>query len=180
MITKLSKFLSRILRHQPELIGLVLDPNGWADVEELILLANEKGTPLDRAIMEQIVATSDKQRFAFNADKSKIRANQGHSIAVDLNLTPHPPEILFHGTATRFLAAIQQQGLLPGKRQHVHLSRSESIARQVGQRHGQPTVLTIRAGVMATAGFVFFCSDNGVWLTAHVPSAYIDQPSIQI
>jgi putative RNA 2'-phosphotransferase len=174
-IVKLSKFLSLILRHQPEVIGLSLDENGWADVTQLIELANHKGTALTLPLLEEIVATNDKKRFAFNADKSKIRASQGHSITVDLALTPQqPPAYLFHGTATRFLESIRAQGLLPGSRQHVHLSADESVAMNVGQRHGKPVVLKVDSGKMAQAGYEFFLSENQVWLTATVPPEYLD------
>jgi putative RNA 2'-phosphotransferase len=135
-IVKYSKFLSLILRHQPELIGLSLDENGWTDVSQLIELANKKGTALTAELLEEVVASNDKKRFAFNADKSRIRASQGHSIEVDLALVPQqPPAYLFHGTATRFLDSIRDRGLLPGSRQHVHLSADESVAINVGQRH---------------------------------------------
>jgi putative RNA 2'-phosphotransferase len=174
-IVKLSKFLSLILRHQPEVIGLSLDENGWADVAQLIELANQKGTALTLPLLEEIVATNDKKRFAFNADKSKIRASQGHSITVDLALTPQqPPAYLFHGTATRFLESIRAQGLLPGSRQHVHLSADESVAMNVGQRHGKPAVLKVYSNKMAQAGYEFFLSENQVWLTATVPPEYLD------
>jgi putative RNA 2'-phosphotransferase len=178
-IVKYSKFLSLILRHQPEIIGLSLDENGWAEVSQLIELANKQGTALTPELLEEVVATNDKKRFAFNADKSRIRASQGHSIAVDLALVPQqPPAYLFHGTATRFLDSIRDRGLLPGSRQHVHLSEDESIAKNVGQRHGKPIVLKVRSGEMAQAGTSFFLSDNGVWLTDNVPSQYLDFPDV--
>jgi putative RNA 2'-phosphotransferase len=174
-IVKLSKFLSLILRHQPEVIGLSLDENGWADVAQLIELANQKGTALTIPLLEEVVATNDKKRFAFNTDKSKIRASQGHSITVDLALTPQqPPTYLFHGTATRFLESIRAQGLIPGSRQHVHLSADESVAQNVGQRHGKPIVLKVHSGKMAKTGHEFFLSDNQVWLTATVPPEYLE------
>jgi putative RNA 2'-phosphotransferase len=174
-VVKYSKFLSLILRHQPELIGLSLDENGWADVAQLIELANKKGTALTAELLEEVVASNDKKRFAFNADKSRIRASQGHSIEVDLALVPQqPPAYLFHGTATRFLDSIRDRGLLPGSRQHVHLSADESVAINVGQRHGKPTVLIVHSGEMAQAGISFFLSDNGVWLTDTVPPQYLD------
>lgn len=176
-IVKYSKFLSLILRHQPEIIGLSLDDNGWADVAQLLDLANQKGTALTIELLEEVVATNDKKRFAFNTDKTKIRANQGHSIDVDLALVPQqPPEYLFHGTATRFLDSIRDRGLISGSRQHVHLSDDESVAMNVGQRHGKAIVLKIRSGRMALAGMRFFLSDNGVWLTDTVPSQYLDFP----
>ncbi len=170
-----SRFLRLILRHQPETIGLTLDKQGWADVAELLAKANAHGMALDFATLLEIVATSDKQRFAWNADQTQIRANQGHSIAVDLALTPcAPPAILYHGTAQPFVSAILQQGLLKGRRQHVHLSADYETAWQAGARHGVPAVFTVRAHAMVQEGFVFYCSANSVWLTEQVPSRYLD------
>ena len=135
----MSKFLSLVLRHKPETIGLTLDANGWADVEELMERARQNGRPLTRPLLERVVAENDKKRFALSEDGTKIRANQGHSITVDLALKPQlPPETLYHGTASRFIASIRQQGLRPGSRQHVHLSVDEATATNVGQRHGKP------------------------------------------
>ena len=170
-----SKFLSLILRHQPEKIGLSLDANGWADVAELLRLSAAAGKPLTRTLLEEVVTTSDKQRFVLSEDGLKIRANQGHSISVDLGLTPQvPPPVLFHGTATRFLESIRQQGLLKGSRQHVHLSPDEVTATKVGQRHGKPVVLKVTAGEMHAAGRLFYCSANGVWLTDYVPPVFLE------
>lgn len=178
-LVKLSKFLSLILRHKPQVIGLQLDTHGWAEVEDLIDRVNQHGIPVSRELLETIVETNDKQRFALSADGSKIRANQGHSLAVVLDLpTQPPPPKLFHGTATRFLASIRSQGLVSGNRQHVHLSADELTAVQVGQRHGSPIVLTIAAEAMFLAGFPFFLSSNGVWLTATVPPRYIEFPDV--
>jgi putative RNA 2'-phosphotransferase len=178
-IVKYSKFLSLILRHQPEIIGLSLDENGWADVAQLIALANKQGTALTPELLEEVVATNDKKRFAFSTDKSRIRASQGHSIEVDLALVPQqPPEYLFHGTATRFLDSIRDRGLIPGSRKHVHLSADESIAMSVGKRHGKPIVLKVRSAEMAQAGISFFLSENGVWLTDTVPFQYLDFPDV--
>lgn len=178
-LVKLSKFLSLILRHKPETIELTLDRYGWADVAELIHLANKHNkTPLTQALLEEIVASNDKKRFAFNEDKSKIRANQGHSIAIELNLVPQtPPDILFHGTATRFIESILTQGLIAKSRQHVHLSLDKTTAIKVGSRHGKPVVLNIWAIKMHLADFEFFRSNNGVWLTKQVPVEYIEFPS---
>jgi putative RNA 2'-phosphotransferase len=177
-LTRTSKFLSLVLRHKPEEIGLTLDENGWANVEELIVRANHSGRKLDRATIEQVVATSDKKRFALSPDGTRIRANQGHSVDVDLALEPRqPPEILFHGTATRFLESIREQGLLPGNRQQVHLSLDEATAVKVGQRHGKPVVLKVRSGEMWRMGIKFFCSDNGVWLTEKILREYIEFPA---
>jgi putative RNA 2'-phosphotransferase len=176
-LVKLSKFLSLILRHQPDMLGLTLDPEGWCDVEVLITAARQHGVPLTRAIVEHIVAENNKQRFAFSPGGQQIRASQGHSLTVDLGLEPlTPPEILFHGTATRFVGAIRQAGLLPQGRQYVHLSPDETTALNVGRRHGQPVVLRIFAGQMHVAGHAFYLSANGVWLAAHVPVNYIVFP----
>ena len=173
-LTKVSKFLSLILRHKPETIGLVLDEQGWADVDTLIELARQKGTQINRSILEQVVAENDKKRFTFNEDLSKIRANQGHSVAVNLALTPQqPPEYLYHGTATRFLDSILHQGLIKQNRNHVHLSSDRSTAIKVGRRHGTPVVLKIQAAKMYQDDFVFFLSKNNVWLTDSVPPKYI-------
>lgn len=169
-----SRFLSWVLRHQPQAIGLQLDAQGWAPIDALLQLAQPTHL-LTRAQLQQVVARSDKQRFAISADGMRIRANQGHSLPVDLGLAcaPPPPQ-LYHGTATRFLDAIRRDGLLPGQRQHVHLSASPDTALQVGQRHGQAVVLTVRTQAMAEAGHAFHRADNGVWLTARVPVAFID------
>ncbi len=174
-LIKLSKFLCLILRHKPETIGLKLDKQGWAETNNLINLLQKQGTKINKLIIEEIVAHDDKKRFSFNQDKSKIRANQGHSITVDLALDPkQPPEYLFHGTARRFIDSIATQGLIKRQRHHVHLSSDEATAIKVGQRHGKPVVLTIHAQEMYDSGFAFFLSDNQVWLTDHVPVQYID------
>lgn len=170
----ISKFLSLVLRHKPEEIGLVLDTNGWANIDELILLAGHKGMSLTRAMIETIVAESDKQRFAISEDGVRIRANQGHSVDISLGLKPQvPPELLFHGTATRFLVSIRARGLHAASRQHVHLSQDRDTAEKVGSRHGKPVVLVVESGKMARDGHLFFKSDNGVWLTAAVPANYL-------
>jgi putative RNA 2'-phosphotransferase len=146
-------------------------------VEELIACAGRHGRRLDRAIIERVVATNDKKRFALSDDGLKIRASQGHSVEVDLTLEPRtPPEALFHGTATRFLESIRAKGLLPGNRNHVHLSPDHLTAVKVGERHGRPVVLRVRAGAMSRAEVAFFLSDNGVWLTAHVPVEFLEFP----
>lgn len=172
---KLSKFLSLVLRHKPETIGLTLDEKGWAEVDTLINLAKKKGIKINKLILEEVVANNDKKRFSFNEDKTKIRANQGHSITVDLALKPkQPPEYLFHGTATRFIDSIATKGLLKQQRNHVHLSADKATAIKVGQRHGKVVVLKIQAQKMYDAGFTFFLSNNQVWLTDSVPVKYID------
>jgi len=169
-----SKFLSLLLRHRPETIGLELDAQGWADIDAIVELSASGSTPLTRALIERIAATSDKWRFAISADGSRIRANQGHSLAVDIGLaTAVPPTLLYHGTAMRFLDSIRAQGLLRGSRQHVHLSADEATAVKVGARHGKPVVLVVASGEMHSQGFVFHRSDNGVWLTDHVPPPYL-------
>jgi putative RNA 2'-phosphotransferase len=177
-LIRTSKFLSLVLRHRPERIGLALDENGWADVGELIEKAGAHGVTLTREWIAEIVATSDKQRFALDTEGRRIRANQGHSVDIDLGLDPtEPPAVLFHGTAARTVPAIRSEGLRPGNRQHVHLSRDDATAIKVGQRHGRPVVLRIRSGEMWARGMPFFCSDNGVWLTKAVPAEYIEFPA---
>jgi putative RNA 2'-phosphotransferase len=177
-LVRTSKFLSLVLRHKPEAIGLTLDPEGWADVDELIALAGREGRSLSRGLIARVVATNDKQRFALSPDGSKIRANQGHSVDIDPGLAPVvPPDILFHGTATRFLDSIRAQGLIPGSRLHVHLSADEATALKVGRRHGRPVVLTVRSGAMHAAGMAFYRSENGVWLTDRVPAEFLEIPS---
>lgn len=179
-IIRLSKFLSLVLRHQPQVAGLSLDPGGWARVDELLAGARRAGLPLDEATLRQVVEQNDKQRFAFSADGLKIRASQGHSIPVDLGLEPlTPPELLYHGTATRFLDHIRRQGLVPGNRNHVHLSPDEHTATKVGQRHGRPVVLTVQAGHMHQDGHRFYLSANGVWLANHVPVEYLVFPTVE-
>lgn len=173
-IEQTSKFLSLVLRHSPETIGLRLDNEGWADIEELISSANAKDRHLSRELLIEIVSSSDKQRFAISDDGTKIRANQGHSLAVDLKLEPRvPPSQLFHGTATRFEASIRKDGLLRGSRQYVHLSSSIEVATTVGARHGKPMVLSVLAEQMHQDSMAFYLSQNGVWLTESVPVKYI-------
>ena len=177
----MSKFLSFVLRHRPDQIGLKLDKEGWADVNELIILANtyqqKKGLPLlDKSILDEIVAKNDKKRFAYSDDGWKIRASQGHSIFnVDLKLAPKvPPQYLYHGTAGKFVDSIKKNGLSRMNRNHVHLSETNDIATKVGSRHGKPKVLRIKAKEMANDGFDFFLSDNGVWLVDSVPLKHIE------
>ena len=176
-VVRTSKFLSVVLRHKPESIGLRLDAQGWASIADLVDASARSGRPLSRELIAEVVATSDKQRFALSPDGQRIRANQGHSLDVELGLAPAvPPAILYHGTADRFLASIGARGLHAGSRQHVHLSRDEPTAMKVGSRHGRPVVLTVRAGSMHAAGHAFFLSDNGVWLTDAVPPQFIVFP----
>jgi putative RNA 2'-phosphotransferase len=173
-LVKLSKFLSLVLRHQPEKIGLKLDEAGWVAVSELMQACNAGGFPITRSLLEEVVQTNDKKRFAFSDDGLKIRASQGHSVEVELAYAPlAPPEILYHGTATRFLDSIKEQGLLKGQRHQVHLSADRETAVRVGARHGEPVVLVITSGQMHTEGFLFYLSENRVWLTDHVPPRYI-------
>ncbi len=173
-----SKFLSFVLRHKPEAIGLVLDANGWASLDELLRLANRHGHAMTIEDVVSVVASSDKQRFALDPAGERIRANQGHSAGVDLGLAAlSPPELLYHGTAERFLPSIRQSGLLKQARHHVHLSQDARTALQVGERHGQPVVLTVRAASLSASGHPFYRSENGVWLTGHVPPAFIEFPA---
>lgn len=173
-----SKFLSYVLRHKPETIGLELDPEGWAMVDQLLNLAGKHGTALSRKLLLEIVATSGKKRFALSQDGSRIRANHGHSIRVDLGLSPQtPPRILFHGTATRFEASIRAQGLVAGSRQYVHLSADRETAIQVGNRYGKPLLLEVEALAMCNRGYEFFMSANGIWLTRAVPAGYLNFPN---
>ena len=169
-LTRTSRFLSRVLRHDPAAAGVELDPHGWASVDRLIEGARRNGVPLTRELLAQVVADNDKQRFSLDADGRRIRAAQGHSLAVDLGLVPEPPPAtLYHGTAVRHLDSIRRNGLQPGRRQHVHLSATPGIARQVGARHGPPVVLAIDADGLHRTGHDFFRAANGVWLTASVP-----------
>ena len=176
-LTQSSKFLSLILRHEPAKFGVALDEAGWADVEGLLQACRRHGRDIDRALLQQIVATNDKKRFSFDETGTRIRANQGHSVEVELGYAPAvPPALLYHGTATRFVAAIRAEGLKKMARHHVHLSADEATARAVGQRHGKPAVLVIDAGAMVSDGFSFFPSANGVWLVDHVPATFIVFP----
>ena len=171
---QLSKFLSFVLRHKPDSIGLALDSEGWASVDDLIAKSHTTGTQFTREDLLRVVETSDKKRFSLSADSCLIRAAQGHSVAVDLGLVPkEPPAVLYHGTATRFVASILAEGLKPKSRQQVHLSADEATAHKVGQRHGTPSVLKVDALGMHQEGFKFFLADNGVWLIDHVPPEFL-------
>jgi len=173
-----SKFLSLILRHEPERVGLKLGDAGWVGVDELLQAVNSHGVSLTLDELKHIVATSDKKRFAFSEDGLRIRASQGHSVEVDLQYPRQtPPELLYHGTATRFLDDIRQHGLKKMQCHDVHLSAETRVTLQAGGRHGKPALLTIRAGDMHRAGFVFRCSANGVWLVDHVPPQFIQFPT---
>ena len=168
-LEKISKYLSYILRHRPDSIGVKMDKYGWVDIDEL--MEKSKDIPLSREVIEKVVKSSDKQRFSIK--ENKIRANQGHSIEVDLQLVPQkPPQKLYHGTATRFLESIQSKGILPKSREYVHLSKDVETAENVGKRHGKAVVIEIDTGKMYEDGYLFYLSDNGVWLTKKIPYDY--------
>ena len=170
---KLGRFLSLVLRHDPGAAGITLDEHGWADVNELLAGVNRTGRRIDLPTLERIVRENNKRRYAFSEDHTKIRANQGHSIPVDVELKEEkPPQYLYHGTATRFLPAIQGEGIRRMGRQYVHLSGDFETAMAVGKRHGIPVVITIDAAAMARDGVTFYRSENGVWLCEHVPARY--------
>jgi putative RNA 2'-phosphotransferase len=172
---KVSKYLSRHLRHQPQRIGITLDANGWVPVGELLRAAARDGFAVTRAELDHAVTTNDKQRFTVDGDR--IRANQGHTVAVDLGLPPaEPPGYLFHGTVVRVLDAIRAEGLRPMNRHHVHLSSDRETATRVGARRGRPLVLCVDAGAMHRAGHIFHVSANGVWLTDAVPPQFLRLP----
>lgn len=177
VLTETSKFLSYVLRHQPQAIGLSLDREGWANVDALIAAAAQHGRKLDRALIERVVEINEKKRFALSADGAHIRAVQGHSTdSVSIAFEERtPPWVLYHGTATRFLESIRAQGLVSGSRHHVHLSQDVATAVSVGQRYGQPVVLTIAAGQMHAQGFKFYQAQNGVWLTPTVPAQFLSK-----
>lgn len=171
---EISKFLSYVLRHKPEAIGIALDDEGWVDVDELLGAAARNGKLISRELLAEVVATNDKQRFSFSPDGQSIRANQGHSVEVDLALEPcEPPELLYHGTVERFVDSIHRQGLLRGQRHHVHLSADRETAAKVGARRGRPVIIVVAAGNMHRAGHQFFRSTNGVWLTEAVPPEFL-------
>lgn len=174
-LLKKSKFLSMVLRHRPETIGLALDENGWVNVEELLEASANAGQNISKSLLREIVATNSKQRFVFSSDQSKIRANQGHSVkGIDLELTvTEPPEILYHGTVEKFLPAIKKSGLQKMQRHHVHLSSTVETAQSVGTRRGKPVILVVHAAAMFKAGYEFYISKNDVWLTESVPLQYI-------
>ena len=170
-----SKFISLILRHKPETIGIALDEHGWANVEELIEGVS-KTHKLDMETLERIVAEDEKQRYSFNEDKTLIRANQGHSIPVDVELEEVvPPVTLYHGTGEKYVASIDAQGLIPKSRLYVHLSGDKETATKVGTRHGKPVIYIVHSGDMHRDGFKFYRSVNGVWLTKEVPVKYLEK-----
>jgi len=168
-LTSVSKKLSYILRHNPSSVGLVMKAGGWVDVEQLL-----KGMSINMGTLEQIVSEDDKQRYSFSDDKTMIKANQGHSIDIDMSFErAYPTDVLYHGTAQRFIESIEAEGIKSMNRQYVHLSDNLDTAVKVGSRHGKPVILTIDAKRMADDGYRFYLSDNGVWLTEHVPWSYV-------
>ena len=171
---KISKFLSYVLRHKPESIDLKLDGNGWAETNDLLEKMKANTFEVTAEMLEHIVATNNKQRFSFNENKTKIRASQGHSINVELNLkAATPPQYLYHGTGEKFVFSILANGLQKRERQQVHLSQYRETAIEVGQRHGKPRVFIVEATHMCSEGFLFYLSDNNIWLTDHVPAKYL-------
>lgn len=172
--TKKSKFLSLVLRHHPEEIGIQLDAHGWANVPEIL-----DGMGLSMQELEHIVDTDNKQRYSFNMDKTKIRANQGHSVLVDVELEKAtPPAILWHGTAQKYVSSIDQMGLISKKRLYVHLSKDIDTAKRVGSRHGKVVVYQVNTKQMCLDGYSFYLSKNGVWLTKRVPAIYLRKETI--
>ncbi|UFH33966.1 RNA 2'-phosphotransferase [Chryseobacterium sp. C-71] len=177
MKKKIKQFLSYVLRHHPELIDLTLDENGWANVDELITKSKRdsyQGFTFEE--LDEIVETNDKKRFIFNEDKTRIRASQGHSIDINLDLIPQqPPAFLYHGTAQNNVESILEKGIEKRNRQHVHLSIDKETATNVGMRHGKPIILTISTGKMFEDGIEFYLSENEVWLTDFVEAKYISR-----
>ena len=177
-VKETSKFIALILRHKPETIGITLDEHGWADVQDLIEGINSTGRNhhLDAELLEEIVRTDEKQRYSFNEDHTLIRANQGHSIPVDVELEEKlPPDILLHGTGEKFTASIDEQGLIPKSRLYVHLSSDIETAKKVGSRHGKPVIYSVDCKAMTADGYKFYLSANDVWLTKEVPAKYLNK-----
>jgi putative RNA 2'-phosphotransferase len=173
-MVRISKYLAKHLRHQPHRLGITLENGGWVEVDTLLEACARNGFRLTRAELEHVVAANDKQRYGFDPTGSRIRANQGHSVEVDLELpVAVPPDVLFHGTVERFLPQITQEGLLPMNRHDVHLSADRATAERVGARRGKPVVLTVDAAAMNAAGHTFRVSANGVWLVSAVPPQYL-------
>ncbi len=173
-LTSISKYLAKYLRHAPEELGLTLQPGGWVPVDDLLDAADRHGFPIEYDELVEVVETNDKRRYSFDPSGEAIRANQGHSVEVDLQLEEAvPPEVLYHGTVERFLPSILSEGLNKGGRHHVHLSKDFETARKVGARRGQPVILTVDAGRMHRDGYKFLVSANGVWLTDSVPPGYL-------
>jgi putative RNA 2'-phosphotransferase len=175
-LVKISKYLARHLRHSPDRIGLRLDEAGWVEVDALLAACNARGFPLTRPELDEVVRRNDKRRYSYDQAGRRIRASQGHSVAVDLGLAPtEPPRVLFHGTSTAAVPAILAEGLRPMGRLAVHLSPDEATARRVGSRHGRPVILAVDAAAMARDGHAFTRSENGVWLIGAVPASYLRQ-----
>jgi len=175
--TQVSKFLSLVLRHQPQKIGIALDENGWVDVTTLLDALAKNRFAVTREELKVVVANCDKKRFSFSEDLARIRANQGHSVEVELGYQPvKPPDVLYHGTPEKFIESIRRGGLLKGQRHHVHLSPDAETATKVGSRRGRPVVLQINSAAMHQEGILFYVSDNGVWLTDHVPVKFLQFP----
>lgn len=173
-LTKISRFLSLILRHKPEVIGVELDEHGWADVHKLIGGVRNTYSDFNEDVLIEIVQTDEKQRYSFNNDGTKIRANQGHSVKVDVELKRvAPPDYLYHGTAVKYEKSIDENGLLPKSRLYVHLSSDLATAITVGMRHGDVVIYEVESGRMAADGYDFYLSENGVWLTKIVPVGYL-------
>jgi putative RNA 2'-phosphotransferase len=171
---KISKYLSRHLRHEPERLGITLQAGGWVTVDDLIAACARHNMILTRAELDEVVATNDKQRFAFDDTRTLIRANQGHSVEIDLQLDPaDPPDVLYHGTGSGSVGAIFESGLKKMSRHHVHLSADLETARKVGSRHGKPAIFVVDAAAMQHDDYMFYRSDNGVWLINHVPAQYL-------
>jgi putative RNA 2'-phosphotransferase len=173
-LVKISKYLSKHLRHQPDRIGIKLAPSGWVSVDELLAACAKNQFPITRTQLNEVVAQNEKKRFSFDSTGTLIRANQGHSVEVDLQLNPVvPTDVLYHGTGHKAVEAILQTGLCKMSRHHVHLSADITTAKAVGARHGKPVVFAVDAAAMHQAGYTFYCSENGVWLVDHVPPQYL-------
>ena len=176
-LTDISRYISLILRHKPEVIGIKLDEHGWADVQQLISgIKKSRNKSYNMDMLEEIVRTDNKQRYSFNDDKTLIRANQGHSVKVDVELEEKaPPEFLWHGTGEKYVQSIDSVGLIPKGRLYVHLSKDEDTALNVGKRHGKPVIYKVLSGQMSKDGFRFYLSKNGVWLIKEVPVRYLQK-----
>ncbi|MBN3868986.1 MAG: RNA 2'-phosphotransferase [Nostoc sp.] len=175
-LLKISKYLSKYLRHTPDAIGIKLAPGGWVAVDELLTACAKNKFPIARQELQVVVEYNDKQRFSFDSTGTLIRANQGHSVKVDLQLEPAvPPDVLYHGTGHKSVESIMQTGLCKMSRHHVHLSTDIPTAQTVGARHGKPVIFTVYAAAMYQVGYIFYCSDNGVWLVDHVPVKYLEK-----
>ena len=180
-LDNLGRYISLILRHKPDVIGISIDEHGWANVDEFINGINNTNNYINMEILEEIVQTDTKQRYSFNEDKTLIRANQGHSIPVDVELEAvEPPEYLYHGTGQKYVESIDEQGLVPKSRLYVHLSKDEETAINVGTRHGNPIIYIVQSGQMFKDGYEFFKSVNGVWLIKHVPTKYLTKKNENI